>query len=163
MQNLSMLRNFNELYEDFQNGQFDLVTVSNILVSIRKYENDLTHEQIKLLLNIPINIMEHDVEISNYSEFMEFGGYFSGNITSQDDEILNKFKEKFRLKQYDLQDIISLTKYVQDNIELIDSDIELILRNPEVTIRDDIKLLEYSNFKKSGRVFAKQIKEAVDL
>lgn len=40
---------------------------------------------------------------------------------------------------------------------------EFLLRNVEVTIRDDVKVKEYSNFYNSGNVFASHILKAIGI
>lgn len=59
--------------------------------------------------------------------------------------------------------MIDLTKYIQRNLVDIGTDIEFLLRNPEVTIKDDVEVVAYSNFYKSGKIFARFIQEAMDM
>lgn len=159
-----MMRDFNLISRAFLSDDFSLSTVSELIVTIRSYRYKLTQEQISDLLDIPINILEEDVELKNATAYLSNGHYFAGNITVKGDSFLDSIRLKFENSpSFDLVDIIDLTKYIRDNISVVNRDLDFILRNTEVTLRDDVHLLSLSNFQRSGRVFAKIIDAVLGL
>jgi hypothetical protein len=142
---------------NFNNNEFDLQTISHLIALIRSNKFILTKEQIQKLLEIPIDLLENDVALNSISEFENFGGYFSGNIRLNNDDSFLKFKKVFENHKHTLEDISEFIQLIHERI-MIDKnllfEIEFLLRNPEVVIRDDVSLHGYSNFKKSGAVFA---------
>lgn len=161
---LQMLRAFNEISEEFLNrDKISLDTVSNLIVSIRLYRYELSKKQLRVLLQIPLNILQNDVELKDPTGYTIHGDYFSGNMVLRGDDFMDVLKKKFSSSMFSLEDVTTLTKYIRDNIENIKGEIEYMLRIPEVTIRDDVHLISSSNFGRSGRVFSKIIDNAMGL
>lgn len=160
MSGLSIVRDFFMLKESFENGDFSLQTISDLIVTIRTHHDKLTSEQANLLLEIPLNVLENDVELKNSGSWQESKrGYFLGNMNTGDTD-LKYLKERIASETFNLKDIFSLTKYVQDNFEELSISVDFLLRNAEVTIRDDVRLYSYSTFNKSGKAFAHYIERA---
>lgn len=161
MSDLSMVRDFFIIKEEFENGDFSLQTVSDLIVTIRTYRNKLTSEQAVLLLDIPLNVLENDVELKDNGLWQKSNrDYFSGNMNGHDSDYIKELKERITLASFGLEDIYDLTKYVQGNFKELSMSVDFLLRNAEVTIRDDVKLNTYSTFNKSGKAFAHYIERA---
>ncbi len=162
--NMMMRRDFHLISEEFKTENFTLQTVSRLIEQIRLYKNNLTKEQAVLLLEIPISILENDVEIMGSGRWSKTNGhYFSGNITWVNSDYFTKLKEKFASCKFGLEDIIDLARQVRDNFEELSSASDFLLRNVEVTLRDDVKLIAGSTFEKSGKVFAENIDKAIQI
>lgn len=160
MSNLTMVREFFILKDSFENGDFSLRTVSDLIVTIRENRNNLTGEQAALLLDIPLNVLEYDVELTDKGSWQESNrGYFLGNM-GVDTEYVNELRQKITVGSFSLKDIYDLTKYVQENFKDLSLGADFLLRNAEVTLRDDVKLHNYSTFNKSGKAFAHYIQLA---
>ncbi|MEK5393987.1 hypothetical protein NSQ59_27185 [Margalitia sp. FSL K6-0131] len=160
MSDLSMVRDFFIIKEAFENGDFSLQTISDLIVTIRTYRNKLTSEQAVLLLDIPLNVLENDVELKDNGLWQKSNrDYFSGNMNVHDSDYIKELKERITLASFGLKDIYDLTKYVQGNFKVL-SGVDFLLRNAEVTIRDDVKLKTYSTFNNSGKAFAFYIERA---
>jgi len=162
MRKLQVIRRLNEFVRNFEDGSFDLQTISSLVSLIRYYRGFLSDGQFRNLIQIPIDVLDNDVEISNEEKFIRFGGYYSGNIRPTKDKYLSDLKVKFSNRGHELEDILNFTIYIHDNIDKLRYEIEFLLRNTEVVLRDDVKLLSYSNFKTSGNIFAQQIKNTMD-
>ncbi|MEG0133513.1 MAG: hypothetical protein RR891_06120 [Clostridium sp.] len=155
---LQTKRNFNVIAKEFESNNFKIETVSQIIVCLRKHKSDLTDQQAKTLLQIPIDVLENDVELKNEIKWQqENSSYFAGNITWADDDFKRLWKDKFTNKSYDLMDIAELCKTVANNFTKYREASEFLLRNVEVTLRDDVDIRSYSNFYKSGNVFSNEI------
>lgn len=164
MSDLQLKRDFNEIADEFLAGNFDPTTVSKIITLIREYQGKLSPEQVKILLEIPINVLENDVELINPDLWVSHNrGYFSGNITWVESEYFDDIKKRFATGNFGLGDIIELAKTVQNDYENLYSASEFLLRNVEVTLRDDVQLKGYTSFHKSGNVFSEQVKKAINL
>ena len=164
MSEINMKRDFNILSKELKSDNFDLRTISNIVSNIRMHNGNLTAEQAKKLLEIPINVLENDVElISKVTWQSEHAHYFSGNITWVESDYFIKLKHRFANKNYTLSDIIDIAKIVGDEFDEYRSASEFLLRNVEVVLRDDVRLTGYTNFKQSGNVYAKIIDDAIGL
>lgn len=161
---LQAKRDFNELAQFFLEGNFNLGTVSNLIILVRRYRNEISEIEAKKLLEIPLNILENDVELIDENNWASRNAdYFAGNITWVDGDFEKTWKNKFHSEQYGLEEIYELCKIVSDNFEEHRSSCEFLLRNIEVTIRDDVKVEEYSNFFDSGNVFALHILKAINI
>lgn len=161
MSDLSTVRDFFILKDSFESGDFNLQIASNLIVKIREHRKDLTSEQVALLLEIPLNVLENDVELINPGSWQESNKkYFIGNMDVNNSDYIKALKEKISNATFELEDIHELTKYVQDNFEELSLGVDFLLRNAEVTIRDDVKLNPYSTFNQSGKAFAHYIERA---
>ena len=161
---LDIKRDFGRISQEFREGNFSLQTVSRLIEIIRLYRKNLTPETASILLEIPINVLENDVELKNSEKWVkENSDYFAGNITWVDSDFLIDMKKKFYEGKFDLNTIIKLTRHVKDNFEELWSASEFLLRNTEVTIRDDVEISKYSNFSHSGNTFANQIDSALSI
>lgn len=161
---LQVKKEFNELAQKFETGEFDLKTVSNIIVLVRRYRKEISNIAAKLLLEIPLNVLQNDVELNDKENWIDDNrGYFEGNITWVDDNFKNEWKKRFSSGNFGIEDIIELCKIVSSDFEEHRSSCEFLLRNVEVTLRDDVTVLSYSNFYNSGRVFASQIFKAIEI
>ncbi|MCA1028854.1 hypothetical protein [Cytobacillus kochii] len=161
MSDLSMVRDFFIIKEAFENGDFSLQTVSELIITIRRYRDELTSEQAVLLLEIPLNVLENDVELKEDGLWQKSNrDYFSGNMNVHDSDYIKELKERITLASFGLEDISDLTKYIQGNFKELSMSVEFLLRNVEVTIRDDVKLNAHSTFNKSGKAFAHYIERS---
>jgi len=167
MDNINLKRKFNKISKDFKNNNFKLDTVAALVDEIRRGISSLTAQEAELLLEIPISVLETDVELTNLEEWKEQNRkYFSENMTLDDLYIIN-LKNKFKEGFYDLDDIKNLTLYIKDNFDDLNDKFGrttgLLLRNVEVTIREDVKLINNDNFYASGNIFSQYIDEAINL
>lgn len=161
---IQMERDLNSISRLFKSGEYDLQTISKLVVYIRKYRNLLTPDQAALLLEIPINILKNDVELKSPNKWQKDNAeYFGGNITWVKTEYFNELRKKFFSANFELDDIIDIAEHVKDDYENLSRASEFLLRNVEVAIRDDVNVLRYSDFKDSGAVFAKYIDKAIDI
>lgn len=159
-----MQRQFNFISRSFKSGKFSLQTIKELIYYTRAYKNVLTNDQVAILLSIPINVLEYDVYLKNPQKWQEERGeYFAGNIVLSmvGTGYLSKLKKRFSEGKFELEDIISIARHVKkDYLKLLEAS-EYLLRNVEVTIRDDVDLLNYSTFTNCGDVFARYVDKAI--
>ncbi|GEM_PF-2453458 len=155
---LQTKRDFNVIAKEFESNNFGVKAVSQIISCVRMHKSDLTDKQARTLLQIPIDILENDVELKNRAKWQQDNSsYFAGNITGTDDDFARLWKGKFANKSYDLMDIAELCKTVAYDFTKYRGASEFLLRNIEVTLRDDVDVRSCSNFYKSGNVFSNEI------
>ena len=150
MNDLSAVRDFDVIRKNFESGNFSLQTITELIIKIREHRYKLSDKEASGLLEIPVNVLKNDVELVNENTWKnQNSGYFSGNMTAKYDAYVCEMREKIERKEFSFEDIVELTMYVKDNFKELKGDVDFILRNPEVTIRDDVRLYPYSNFKES--------------
>lgn len=164
MSNLQVMRSFNAISQEFMSNDFDLRTVAELIARMRLHRHDLSSDQFKNLLEIPIDVLCYDVVEKDkkvkflYSET----DYFYGNMkhAARDHEYFQQFLDRMRAKDLSLNDMIAYTRYIQENPSLHD---DYLLRNTEVTLREFVILSDFSNFMRSGRVFANLIDRIIGI
>lgn len=106
--------------------------------------------------------MLEDVEliIENDTWCEQNGDYFAGNMVPKDNDISRKFTRKysdiFRSKNFHLSIITAELRDIIDNYEALKSD--FYLRNPEVVLRDDVRVKDYDLFVDKGTKIANNLK-----
>lgn len=161
---LQLMRAFNDLSQKFlsrefviNDNNFCLGTVAELISIIRLYRRDLESEQVIKLLDIPLDILEHDVVLIDEQNYQTHADYFLGNlrICHNEFEFIQHFIDHIKSDELSLAHIVDYLKFIQKTSSLHQND--YLLRIPEVTIREDVKLIEYGNLPRSGRVFANLI------
>lgn len=96
--------------------------------------------------------MELEENVSTWSS--KNAAYFSGNYAQE------PLHSSFKSGDFKLDIMVKcLNEIISDNGKL-NSDFHL--RNPEVTLRDEVKVKEGSNFKESGRIYARIMDKAFE-
>ncbi|MGE4282347.1 MAG: hypothetical protein AB7G87_01360 [Clostridia bacterium] len=158
MNDLYLKRGFNIVAQEFLSDSCSLRTVSHLIREIRTHRDILTIDQYNNLLEIPLNVLRHDVVIKDNSKLQEYGGdYFLGNIMGleREYEFLRLFTDRIKSKVLAINDMCSYIEFIQAQPDLKRSD--FLLRNPEVFIKDYVRLDDLTNFGWSGRVFANMV------
>lgn len=112
--------------------------------------------QKKIILSIPLCVLESQVElIEDVADWSSKNtSYFAGNYAQE------PLHSTFSSGNFELDIMVKcLNEIISDNFKL-NSDFHL--RNPEVTLRDDVKVKENSNFKESGRIYARIMDKAFE-
>lgn len=161
--NIDMLREFSLLINAFsEDNNLSFENVAVLFEVTRFYKNELTGEQIRQLLEIPLDILENLVELKVLDWAKKNRDYFTGNMAiTEENEFLNYLKKKFESATFELEDVTLLTRYIHDNIDNFGSELEFLLRIPEVTIRDDVRFIEEYNLEGRGLVYSKIIEKVI--
>lgn len=147
---------FAGVYSKLQNETHTAEDISEIIEIIRINKGDISDEAKILLLQIPLCVLNKHVEIEDESAWSEENGsYFAGNWKEQ------PLHGTFMSKSFDLSAIAESLQQIMSDTKLLNSDFHL--RNAEVTLRDDVTIKPYSNFKESGNFFARQMDKAFNL
>ena len=167
MKDLTLKRRFLKINNQFRTGNFDLGTIASIIDEIRFSIGDLTCDEVKLLLEIPISVLKLDVVLNNESLWCQDNmDYFAGNLCIEDDFVMH-LRKKILEGQCDINDMCCSLEYVKNNYNKLihrhGRNIELILRNPEVTISEDCKIVNEDEFRSNGELFAKYVDKAISL
>ncbi|HEY8804808.1 MAG TPA: hypothetical protein VIM42_06830 [Clostridium sp.] len=167
MNELTLKRRFLKISNKFRTGDFNLSTIAMIIDEIRFSVGELTSDEVKLLLEIPMSVLKHDVDLNDESHWSkENMDYFGGNLCIEDEFVMD-LRKKVLKGHCGFNDMWSSLEYVKNNYNKLITkhgrNIELILRNPEVTIREDCKIVNEDEFRNSGEIFAQYVDKAINL
>lgn len=134
-------------------------TVEDIsdLVRLVRYNRNAIPDNVKLeILSIPCVVLkERCVLKESQTEWAKQNGrYFAGNCI-----MLEDWKEKFESESFNLVDMGSFMEFILKDSVRLNSD--FYLRNPEVTLRDDVQMLNEEWYKEEQVVYAKRLKKAL--
>ena len=167
MNSLTLKRRFSKISNKFKKGNFDLNTVAGIIDEIRFSIGELTSDEVELLLEIPISVLKLNVDLNDKSTwYQENLDYFAGNLCIEDDFVMD-LRKKVLEGKCGIDDMWDSLEYVKNNYNKLRTrhgrNIELILRNPEVTIREDCKIINEDEFRNNGELFAQYVEKAIKL
>ena len=167
MKDLTLKRRFLKINNQFRTGNFNLSTIAAIIDEIRFSIGQLTCEEVKLLLEIPINVLKLDVCLTNETLWrQENMDYFAGNLCLEDEFVMH-LRKKILEGKCDINDMLISLEYVKNNYNKLlnrhGRNIELILRNPEVTLSEDCKIVNEDEFGNNGELFAQYVDKAINL
>lgn len=138
--NIECKENFLGIAKKFERERtLSCTTVSCLIEYIRLHKREISAEEAKALLEIPIEVLKNAYLICPKRYVEMKGGYFSRNITWTEEPFTSQWRSRFEGK-FDLNEIIELTEIVANNFEKYRLASEFLLRNAEVTIREDVEL-----------------------
>ena len=150
------------LKEKCEQGNQTPSDFSKLINLIRDLKYDIDDAETTSLLDIVYHVLLEDVEliIENDTWCEQNGDYFAGNMVPKDNDISRKFTRKysdiFRSKNFNLSIITAELRDIIDNYEALKSD--FYLRNPEVVLRDDVRVKDYDLFVDKGTKIANNLK-----
>lgn len=146
---------FSNIYSKFYNEEHTPADVGKLIEVLRDNKRFISDNAAKLLLQIPLCILENQVELKNSATWAKQNGdYFARNYAQE------PLHSRFDSKDFDLNIMVDcLNEIISDSSKL---NSPFHLRNPEVTLRDDVIIKEYTNFKESGKLFARILDKAFD-
>lgn len=146
---------FANIYSKFYNEEHTPSDIGRLIEILRENKKSISDESKKLLLQIPLCVLEHQVQITNINDWANQNGhYFAGNYAQE------PLHSRFESNNFDLSIIVECLKEVIADSLKLNSDFHL--RNPEVTLQHDVSVKDYSNFKESGKIFAHIMDKAFD-
>lgn len=153
---LKIQTEFANIYSKCLNEQQTVQDISNLIVKIRNNARFMSDEAKKLLLQIPLCVLETQVKLKQDKSIWasENGHYFAGNYAQE------PIHSRFSSEDFDLDIMVDCLKEIMSNPNLLNSDFNL--RNPEVTLENDVVTKQDSNFKESGKQFARIMEKAFD-
>lgn len=163
VEKLNMRKSFRKIYEEIKQNNIQLETISEILTLVREYRYKLNEFEVANLLDIPIDVLRNHVVVIDKKSFLRSGSYFAGNMNTTNDEYMKSFKKKFENQNFSLDDISEILEYAQKNFKVLGNSIDFILRNPEVVIRDDVKLQSTKKFNESSKIYCDKIENVLSI
>lgn len=146
---------FADIYSKFYNEKHTPSDIGKLIQMLRENKQHISDESKKVLLQIPLCVLENQVEIENVSDWAEKNShYFAGNYAQE------PLHSRFESKNFDISIMVECLNEIIADTSKLNSDFHL--RNPEVTLRDDVHIKDYSNFKESGKLFAHIMDKAFD-
>jgi hypothetical protein len=147
---------FAEILVKLRERQATVSDLSQLLSLVRLYRKEIPDEVKLVILSIPSTVLRDNCKLkTSVGEWAsENGKYFCGNCGS-----LWEWKEKFNSKCFDLQDMSNFMKYVLEDQERLNSD--FYLRNPEVTLRDDVCIKSERKFQNEQIIYAMVLEKAL--
>lgn len=147
---------FANIYSSLHNETHTLDDISKIIETLRHNSRNISDKAKIILLQIPLHVLINQVEITDiYAWRKNNSNYFSGNWKEE------PLHSKYKSGNFDLSTIVESLQTIMSDTKLLNSDFHL--RNPEVTLRDDVTVKQYSNFKESGKIFARLMDKAFEL
>lgn len=146
---------FAKIYSKFYNEEHTPTDVGELIETIRYNKRFISDDAKKLLLQIPLCVLEDQVEIKNSATWAKQNGdYFAENYVQE------PIHSRFKSNNFDLDIMVECLNEIICDSSKLNSDFHL--RNPEVTLRDDVTIKKLSNFKESGKLFARIMDKAFD-
>lgn len=153
--NLQTQIKFAEIYSKLQHEEHTPADIGQLIYILRMNRKNISDDAKKLLLAIPLCVLENQVELTNSDDWSsENGSYFAGNYAQE------PLHSRFESKKFDLDIMVDCLNEIISDESKLNSDFHL--RNPEVTLCNDVKVKKYSNFKESGKIFARIMDKAFD-
>lgn len=145
---------FAVIYSNLKKEIHTLQDISQIITITRHNSKNISLESKKLLLSIPQCVLATQVELIHPEKKWANARsiYFAGNYGP------GEMRSIFKSKNFDLSTIIDCMNDIMTSKTGLESD--FLLRNPEVTLRDDVKILSYRNFVESGPIYAEIMQKA---
>lgn len=163
MGNINVLRDFNIIYQKFNEKSATLEEIETLLSLVRKHKGNLSDEQIISILEIPQNVIREDIELNN--PLKQSGSYFSKNIRNpKKAKFLGDLATKFGQNEIYKDDVADLIAYCQKEIDSERNELEFYLRVPEVILGFGNSILKNEDgFRKAQYVFARILKKQLGL
>lgn len=160
---------FYQISNKFRCKEHSLNTFASLVEEIRHNIGNLNQTQVQGSLDNVVYVLENSrlKEPTLWSK--KNSEHFSGNIIikSDKDNFLIKLKDKFDSGKYELDDIKKLTVFVRDYYDRLvkqrGNQVELLLRNVEVTLREDIEVNNEIDFYDNGVKFACDIEDSLEM
>lgn len=145
---------FASIYSKCINEQQTVQDIGTLIVEIRNNAKSISDEAKKILLQIPLYVLENQVELKEDSSTWasKNGYYFAGNYAQE------PIHSRFSSEKFELDIMVDCLKEIMSNSNLLNSDFHL--RNPEVTLTSDVTTKNGSKFKESGKLFASIMERA---
>lgn len=147
-----------ELYKKCENGEQTPYDFGQLICSIRTFKNCISTSEATSLLNVAYDILLNHVKLKAKTNkwSSQNSNYFAGNMVPYESEITQKFTRKysdiFKSANFDLTAIILELRDIIDNYDELKND--FYLRNPEVTLRDDVEVINKKEFSAKGKEYA---------
>ena len=147
---------FADIYSKFYNEEHTPADVGKLIEILRHNRQSISDDSKKLLLQIPLCVLEKQVEVKNIVDWANQNGhYFAGNYAQE------PLHSCFESNSFDLNTMVDCLKEIISDSVKLNSDFHL--RNPEVTLLYHVSIKNYSNFKESGKLFAHMMDKAFDV
>lgn len=146
---------FASIYSKFSNETHSCNDIAEIICKIRESSNYISNDAKFLLLQIPLVVLKNQVELKDEIEWAHRNAdYFSGNYNKE------PYHSLFKSGKFDLNVMTEFLESIMNDTNSLNSDFHL--RNPEVTLRDDV-VIKYSNFKESGKIYMQIMNKAFEI
>ncbi len=146
---------FAQLYSKFYNEEHTPSDAGKLIEILRENKHFISDTSAQLLLQIPLCVLENQVELKDADNWASANGsYFSGNYAQE------PYHSIFAKGDFNLEDVVNCLKEIISDSSKLNSNFHL--RNPEVTLQHDVNVKEFSNFKESGKLFARIMDKAFD-
>lgn len=146
---------FAKIYSNLKSEQHTVQDISDIIKIINDNKHSISDDAKKILLQIPLCVLETQVDLKNQDTWASKNGhYFAGNHAQE------PIHSRFASEDFDLDIMVDCLIQIMSDSYLLNCDFNL--RNPQVTLRDNVIPKQYSNFKESGKLFARIMEKAFD-
>lgn len=147
---------FAEVLAKLKEKKATISDISRLIGLVRSYKKEIPDDVKLVILSIPSLVLREKCDLKDDVAIWanKNGEYFSGNCTGLDD-----WKEKFWSKNFDLHDMNDFMEFILADSSRLNSD--FYLRNPEMTLSDDVCLKYEESFKNEQIVYAMVLERAL--
>lgn len=147
---------FAEILVKLRERQAIVSDLSQLFSLVRFHKKEIPDDVKLVILSIPNILLKDNCELKNSVEEWagKKGEYFAGNCVN-----LEEWKEKFNGKCFDLKDMSDFMEYILEDPERLNSD--FYLRNPEVTLRNDVCIKYEEKFQNEQIIYAMVLEKAL--
>ena len=147
---------FAEVLGKLRERQATVSDLSQLLSLVKLHKREIPDDVKLVILSIPNIVLRDNCELKNsVGEWVSKNGeYFAGNCAE-----LEEWSEKFNSKCFDLNDMSNFMEYVLEDPGRLNSD--FYLRNPEVTLRDDVCIKSERKFQNEQTIYAMVLEKAL--
>ena len=147
---------FAEILAKLRGRQAKISDLSQLIELVKIHKKQIPDDIKIIILSIPNFVLENNCELKGSvgKWTSKNGEYFANNCIG-----LEEWKEKFNSKYFDLGDMSDFMNYVLEDSERLNSD--FYLRNPEVTLRDDVCIKFEEKFQNEQIIYAMILEKAL--
>ena len=147
---------FDEVLGKLRERQATVSDLSQLLSLVKLHKREIPDDVKLVILSIPNIVLRDNCELKNsVGEWVSKNGeYFAGNCAE-----LEEWSEKFNSNCFDLNDMSNFMEYVLEDPGRLNSD--FYLRNPEVTLRDDVCIKSERKFQNEQIIYAMVLEKAL--
>ncbi len=147
---------FSDVLANLKEKRATVADLSKLIELVRRHKRDIPDDVKSIILSIPHLVLREKCDLKDAVAVWANtnGTYFSGNCPG-----LGNWKQKFESGSFDLHDMNDFMGFILGHSSRLNSD--FYLRNPEVTLRDDVCLKDPKSFQNEQVVYAMVLENAL--
>lgn len=146
-----------DIYDAINTNRHDLRHITALVSYANENYNHIADEHLYSILAVSADVLDSKVVLRNAAGWSKLNAEYYANLAQE----LPYFKKKFLSGSYDLDTIVDLCYILMNEVRYIRS--QDLLKIIEVTLRDDVNIIDDSAFLLSGKTYAQKLAHIVEL